>query len=800
MASKAAAKSSASAAAPTMTSVQQLEMKRRILLSVQKLSDRDCAETAVLELREAAQQLDGEQFALMLHTLTEGLGNPHYAKMAFTRRLIIHVVGELGAEHMHRLTRRHCAKLCTTIFKHVDDADSNVREACADAFASLAQSYSAVLPKTSSAAGRGTSPSAGSRLSLFLQCVFDSLSAKAQGKTAQVGAALCLARMIARVGAVHVTPALPRLCQRIEQHLNNKSCAARTELLQALANIAEVSREDLFPHAPFTAVLKCLHSSSFDTRIAAADVLATCALRLGDSMVGLAPMVVQELEGKRFDSVKPVRDAVLEAIDAFAPLMPPPEEAAEEARTVGAETAPAAAAPPAAAAVAEGREGTPGRSSSRSRQQLTFTSPGADSSPGAGTGGVDYDDDSDTDNSDLGTSRGAQFEGEIRGWAAAEEGRKKKKRSSTKRNRAARRVPLNAQQPNLKFFQQQDPEALLEQAQRQLEESSAAAAAAAAASGAPDASPAVSASRDHHGAANADVARRRGSPTVQQMASRENHAPEATTAALPDVPVDARPDRARYAEVTDDLPRQDSFSGASSLAGNDHDSATTGAGGNSTESRSEYHRRATRNEEPPSCAGSVDTSGGQQDDDADAAVRWGAKRSPATDPRMAWGAVLERRSMPTDGEASARADDGGGGGGGIFDESFDTDYATDAGFSHTADAVSQKNDRGADKAHSTGGTGSRPREAPAAAGMMKPASYFETEMLSDSPLPLRDPSQAQAQVSRVEFNEIAVQLRQISEQQQQLVELIESSYGSLDDRMATVESSVRNINSHLGLG
>ena len=55
-------------------------------------------------------------------------------------------------------------------------------------------------------------------------------------------------------------------------------------------------------------------------------------------------------------------------------------------------------------------------------------------------------------------------------------------------------------------------------------------------------------------------------------------------------------------------------------------------------------------------------------------------------------------------------------------------------------------------------------------------------------------------MSRVEFNEIAVQLRQISEQQQQLVELIESSYGSLDDRMATVESSVRNINSHLGLG
>ena len=49
-------------AAPTgMSSVQQLTMKRKILEVVQRLSDRDCADTAVLELREAAQQVgDGD--------------------------------------------------------------------------------------------------------------------------------------------------------------------------------------------------------------------------------------------------------------------------------------------------------------------------------------------------------------------------------------------------------------------------------------------------------------------------------------------------------------------------------------------------------------------------------------------------------------------------------------------------------------------------------------------------------------------------------------------------------------------
>ena len=202
-------------------------MKRRILASVQKLSDRDCADAAVDELRDAAEQLDGEQFALLLHTLTEGLGNPHYAKMAFTRRLIIQVVGELGAEYMDRLNRRHVAKLCSTIFKHVSDSDGNVREACADAFAFLAESYSVAIPSTTSKAD-SRSPTSSSRLSLFLQCVFDSLSSKAQGKVAQQGAGLCLARMIARVGPVHVTPSLPRLCQRLEAQLNSKACAAKT--------------------------------------------------------------------------------------------------------------------------------------------------------------------------------------------------------------------------------------------------------------------------------------------------------------------------------------------------------------------------------------------------------------------------------------------------------------------------------------------------------------------------------------------------------------------------------------------
>jgi hypothetical protein len=730
-----------------MTSVQQLEMKRKILLSVQRLSDRDCAETAAMELRETAQRLDGEQFALMLHTLTEGLGNPHYAKMAFTRRLIIQMVGELGAEHMERLTRRHCSRLCATIFKHVDDADSNVREACADAFALLAQSYSALLPRSSSATGRGGSPPGGSRLSLFLQCVFDSMSAKGQGKMAQCGAALCLARMIARVGPAHITPALPRLCQRIEQHLNSKSCAARTELLQALANIAEVSREDLFPHAPFTAVLKCLHSSSFDTRIAAADVLATCGLRLGESMVGLAPMIVQELEGKRFDSIKPVRDAVLEAIDVFAPLMPASDEGAEQAYDVD----------PGDCVTAE--TDSPSYSS-RSRQHLTFSPAASDSALTAGSGNSDGSDDNDDD---LGTSRGAQVEGEIRGWGAAHEGRNTKQPS--KRNRSKRRVPLFAQQPNPNFFQQPDPETLLEQAQRKHEESKAAMASASTISAVPGSPPA--ALPVHQSASTAVATTLQATSRVAQHDGMQLE--EANRRVRRDISDEDVSDtaaegaaRGRYASAYQQVP------GAGGPVGGEYCSEV----GETSSDRVGARETALR----------LDSS------DRPGTIRSGARRSPT----VAW-----RPSEPAADRRSPVVDDGcDSGSGGIFDDSFDTSYAADAGSNRATSVAAQ----GGQEAESTikradMNTASRRQ----AMKDSQPSSYFETELQSDSPLPLRIPGEDGGQVTRVEFNEMAVQLRQISEQQQKLVELIESSYGALEDRMGAVEASVQTINSHLEL-
>jgi len=244
-----------------MSRTQVNELRQQILFAVEKLGDRDTAENSATELQHLARQLESDQsFHVLLHTLIEGLGNPHYAKHAFTRKYIMLVLGALGAEFMPRLSRRHVSKLCATFFRHIDDSDSHVREACADSFASIAQSYTAEAAATvSGAAGEDAAPRGG-KLALFLQFIFDTLGKDSKGASryAQIGAGLCLARLIARIPATYVTPTLPRLCYKLEQHLSNRGCHAHTELLQATANLAEVCRDELCPHVPLGPVCKCL--------------------------------------------------------------------------------------------------------------------------------------------------------------------------------------------------------------------------------------------------------------------------------------------------------------------------------------------------------------------------------------------------------------------------------------------------------------------------------------------------------------------------------------------------------------
>lgn len=300
----------------------QAQVKRQILLAVQKLTDRDTLENGVEEINGLAKGLPAAHHGVLLSTLGQGLNNTHYSKMAFTRRQVVQLLGELAISFAAELHRRSLVRLLETIVAQLEDPDSSVREACAEAIADMASTFTCqeaadMAMSADAAARRPAAGKDGSVLPIFLQPVLDNLSSHSRGKQAQMGAGLCLARLLLRIGKDQVMPALPRLCHRLGQHVESSICLARKEILWVIANLTEVCRDDMFPHIPLPAILKCLSDKDFDTRCAAADTLATFARRLPAPMASVAANVISELNKHRFDAIRPVREAIAEAVTAF---------------------------------------------------------------------------------------------------------------------------------------------------------------------------------------------------------------------------------------------------------------------------------------------------------------------------------------------------------------------------------------------------------------------------------------------------------------------------------------------------
>ena len=262
--------------------------------------------------------------------------------------------------------------------------------------------------------------------------------------------------------------------------MKSRSCVQHTELLQALAKYRRSFAVKTFSHAPVTIVLRCLHSASFETRVAAADVLATFCERLGPSMAGVALAALTELETVRFDKVKPVRDAVMEAIQLFRVLVPrkpstpqtkvqtpPPwSRAARKARKSDGSTASTPRSSRADSQVSP--RSTPKRidvmPSSRHRVNSSPRVSRAESRTGeSGTHLERASSRTDQEREEFGHSVGAKVETQISRWAAktshlrttSDNARPKNR----KKNRPAR-VPLFAQEPNHAFFEAQKQSAV----------------------------------------------------------------------------------------------------------------------------------------------------------------------------------------------------------------------------------------------------------------------------------------------------------------------------------------------------
>ncbi|CAN5960218.1 unnamed protein product [Sphagnum jensenii] len=154
-------------------------------------------------------------------------------------------------------------------------------------------------------------------INVFVKPLLDALSE--QNRNLQVGASLCLARVIDCTKDPHCIATLQQLCPRIVKLLSSPSFLANASLLPAVVGLAQVPRvvDDALLATLVSSVEDELEATEWATRKAAADTLACLATALGPALSHSKASSTAALVACRFDKVKPIRDSVAEALQLW---------------------------------------------------------------------------------------------------------------------------------------------------------------------------------------------------------------------------------------------------------------------------------------------------------------------------------------------------------------------------------------------------------------------------------------------------------------------------------------------------
>ncbi|KAH9331209.1 hypothetical protein KI387_003317 [Taxus chinensis] len=269
------------------------ELKQRTISAINKLSDRDTYKIASEELEGVAQGLNTDAFSPFLTCLCD----TDSRQKSIVRKECVNLFGVLADAHGDVLSP-HLSKMVANIVRRLKDPDSNVRDACVEAIGVMASKI--------------TTPSVG----VFIRPLFESLGE--QNRHLQMGSAMCLARVIAN--AADPQPAgLQKLLPRIVKLLNNQIFLGKPALLCVIGSIVEAggasNQHTLSVLVP--AMEGALRSADWATRKAAAEAFYRMALAIADSIMTFKSSCLASLESCRFDKVKPVRDAVNQALQAW---------------------------------------------------------------------------------------------------------------------------------------------------------------------------------------------------------------------------------------------------------------------------------------------------------------------------------------------------------------------------------------------------------------------------------------------------------------------------------------------------
>ncbi|KAJ7525089.1 hypothetical protein O6H91_17G035900 [Diphasiastrum complanatum] len=287
-----------------------LELKHRILAAINKLADRDTQQIAVEDLERIAESLSPEGIALCLGCLYD----TNSEQKSIARRECIRLFGTLALLHGYLLAP-YLPKIISCIIRRLKDPDTIVRDACVDAVGSIA--LNVICPEDEEwSAEDDCEMSFPSVFEVFFKPLVEALNE--QNKCVQIGAAMCLARLI-ESSSHPMSSSTQRLYPRIVKLLKSSSFLAKAALLSVVGSLTQAKNgeADQFLASMVPHLQASLESSDWAIRKAAVDTLARVASERGSAFSLFRSSALGALESCRFDKVKPVRESALTAIEMW---------------------------------------------------------------------------------------------------------------------------------------------------------------------------------------------------------------------------------------------------------------------------------------------------------------------------------------------------------------------------------------------------------------------------------------------------------------------------------------------------
>ncbi|XP_038698488.1 TORTIFOLIA1-like protein 2 isoform X1 [Tripterygium wilfordii] len=305
---------------PSRVNTQQVifELKRKVIVALNKLADRDTCQIAADELTKTAECLTAEGIGPFLSCI---LDTDSEQKSA-VRKECVRLMGTLATFH-EGLICPHLAKMVTSIVKRLKDQDSVVRDACVETTGILALKL-----------GNSGNESDEAFVAL-VKPLFEALGE--QNKQVQLGSALCLAKVIDNI---HYPPVsiLQRMLTRTVKLLKNQHFMAKPAVIELNRSIIQAGgapTKNILSTA-MSSIQEALKNSDWSTRKAASAALGELATSGGALLGSYKASCIRSLDTCRFDKVKPVRDTALHALQYWRSLpgsdTPDPSEAGSSIR------------------------------------------------------------------------------------------------------------------------------------------------------------------------------------------------------------------------------------------------------------------------------------------------------------------------------------------------------------------------------------------------------------------------------------------------------------------------------------